>query len=1407
MNLDFRRIRTSNGSQSEGFEEFCCQIARGFAAQQGLQQFFRLRGAGGDGGIECYCKNNDSTIWGWQAKYLFDLKPTTKSQLDQSIECALDVHPDIRKYFICLPFDLTGPTQRYYNQGRGRQTKSQIEKIEEWKSSWEAYAKSKGMEVDFILWTKSDLIDHLLALDPSLGKAAFWFDDKLFSQPFLQLQIQDAAKSAEPRYSPNLTVEVPIYNHFEAFGLTEKFKIRLMDFQKRILDKVKSWEQCLQANNESFFKELPQSARPFLIELVKGLKGVEEQFQILEKNNGEFNSIQFDSSLRCGLKAAEECKLITKTAIEKVHGEGKAESIPFRQYMAEYMVSFPTAHYDRAKESIELLIELDTWSQVEGILATRKAILLIGPAGIGKTHSICDIALSRQRRGFASLIFLGENFNNNEPWDQMRLILGLDTSFSRDQMLNALEALGESQGYPVLIFIDAINETTPRSIWRSNLKQIVEKINRLQWVKICFSCRSTYLEDTIPSGLDIFKLEHLGFVGIEHHAFRAFFEYYNLEVPAMPLLQSEFTNPLFLKLICETLTSSGLKYLPFEFFGLSHIVQTFIQNKEEKIAIELDYDLREGYVNRCMLALIDAMVRKSENIISWYEAKKICDGIKSSASKSDSIFHLLIREGLLRESQIQNESGKSDVVAISFERLGEYLIAKGLLECVSKEGIGESFEVNGSLHFLVKNIESIRKYAGVLEALAILLPEKFDLELSEVAGFENVHIFVLASIEWRHTDSLKYETEVSIRKCLDDKDYSYKALEILLAISSRPNNWFNSNWFSQIVKWQLMPDRDRWLSPFLYNSYKEKKGVFRLIHWALELQGQIVPASIAELWISQLCWFLSASVRDVRDNATMAIIFILEKSSFDYGEIIRQFSDVNDEYILERILSAGYGHITRATSNIVIESIANAVYENIFLAGILPANAMIRDNARLIVDSALKRGIGIGKYNLKTIEPPYSSQWPLVIPEKSFTDRYKESYKELPKLYQSCFDDDFSKYTISSAISQYEGITQEEASRWIFKRVLDLGYTKERHQKFDAYLLWTYGQGRSKPSKIERIGKKYQWIALYQLLGILGDHASKKSDRWFTEPHNLQGRTEKNLDPTTLLKEIKINSESRTWWAQHEYQFHTVSNLPTIDWIKLKDFPEGKDQILVKNPESNAEYYVLQAYLDWTSDYNKDRFRLNKPFRQIEMQVRSYLVHESEFEVFWKWNKQQNYFGRLMPEGGNIYSHLIGEYPFGVGFQGTFSEWEEWREISGCPAKISPASLCLLSEQEFDQYKTENYSFEVPAKIFFDKSKLVWNRKCGFNDEDGKTIFDFPAVNEPGPHALIANAEYLQDFLKKNGFVLVWTILSERQSYNGHEWHEHGFTAHNQSIALKDGKFIETKAKFTFSSRDGDEEL
>ena len=221
MALDWKAIHPLNGSQASAFEELCAQLARAETADAAK---FHRKGAP-DAGVECFCVLPDGGEWGWQAKYFYTLGPSQWSQLDDSVMSALHKHPDLVRYYVCVPMDR--PDARVPGQ------KSTMARWDEHVLKWTGWAQDMGRNVKFVWWGSSELID-LLSKQTECGRLLFWFGEVEFNQSWFEDRLGEAVKAAGPRYTPEANVELEIAQHLAAFARSEEALDRIKALARQI---------------------------------------------------------------------------------------------------------------------------------------------------------------------------------------------------------------------------------------------------------------------------------------------------------------------------------------------------------------------------------------------------------------------------------------------------------------------------------------------------------------------------------------------------------------------------------------------------------------------------------------------------------------------------------------------------------------------------------------------------------------------------------------------------------------------------------------------------------------------------------------------------------------------------------------------------------------------------------------------------------------------------------------------------------------------------------------------------------------------------------------------------------------------------------------------------------------------
>ena len=276
--------------------------------------------------------------------------------------------------------------------------------------------------------------------------------------------------------------------------------------------------------------------------------------------------------------------------------------------------------------------------------------------------------------------------------------------------------------------------------------------------------------------------------------------------------------------------------------------------------------------------LIGAMATRSRRWLPWSEAKQMVDERWPSLQRSTSLFDHLLREGLLTEDRMVASAPKAsiEIVWLSFERLADYLLAERYLAGVVSENLTEAFGSGGAFGFAVTDARALAMNAGLLEALAIILPEKYGIELPAVVpdspGGTLLDRAVMESLIWRDSTSITIATEQIIQRALASSDTFGSAMEALLGLSARVASPVNAYWLHEQLARLPLPDRDAFWCPYLHLTYGKQHGVDRLIRWALNSPTSAIASETAELWATQLCWFCAASDRRVRDHATKSIV-------------------------------------------------------------------------------------------------------------------------------------------------------------------------------------------------------------------------------------------------------------------------------------------------------------------------------------------------------------------------------------------------------------------------------------------------------------------------------------------------------------------------------------------------------
>jgi hypothetical protein len=1359
--INFRGIAARSGSQSNAFEELCSQLAR--RTRPSGSSFERFRGAGGDAGVECVARLQDGSVTGWQAKFVFDVNALI-TQTEKSLQTALSIHKDLSRYIVCFPFDPTGNTSRVTKPGR--RAKSQSQKINDWMANATTKAQAEGLKLLLECWPANKLQSLLFEHDAAGGIREYFFSETILSTSWFKNHLTSAAKAAGPRYTPKLNVDTDLWSWFSAFEGGRNWRESLDAMLGICRQVTKRFQRQLN-------KERGDSADPAwpTNELQAGQHALSQcnealrQAQLLLIDPTESGLNDFFTAFTSTQSTLRQIESRLADKLEAEHGEGTANSKSFRTYMAEHMVSYPAANLDAVRNAKTEFAALESWLRSPvGYLACNKTFVLSGSGGSGKTHGICDMAFKRLDDEAYTCVLFGHQFRG-QPSEWTRLVesLGLPITIGKEVILDALNAAGEASGRPLIFCIDAVNETEPRDYWLNRFLPVAHEFERRPFLKLCVSCRTSFLSACLPKSHLHPVVEHRGFVGVERQACNAFFHHYELEPPLAPVLQSELSNPLYLKLVCETLKLRGLRHLPSGWHGLAPVIRAFLFEKEKQFASEHGTSAGAGIVAGSLLAIARAVADSGNAALPWSQAQ-IALSSKRPQAATLQVLEWLVRADLLIEdgaTSLGSFSGES-VLRPAFERFGDFLVADEMLPKTAPENFATAFTSDKQIQRLLATPVSVEANAGIVSALSIILPETAGVELPNLIKDAQVQQATIAltirAFPWRPPYTFTDSTRDIARQGLE-KDAEV-TMNSIVAVSAQPSR-IDAYWVSGLLASLQIAKRDAFWSGYLQDRFEQDGTVKRLIEASRDIDLKKLDLETASRWALMLLWFSTAADRRVKDQATRAAISIFRAKSEVIPPLVEKLIDVDDDELRERVMLCAYGALIGSRENRSLKTVAETLLSRYQSAPTAFQNAIIRDHIRCIGELAQQLGCLNERFDPLITSRKQKSDWPLNFPTDAELEGWRTTKGAVSYLARSCLNDDFNHYSIACLRPWMHKFTKAKIGGWILKYIVEeFAIDGGDCDNYDKHTAYTGGGGRSKPSWAERIGKKYQWIAMYRLASRLNDNVSIEESTWDPPPvrQPLILMEERKLDPTLSNTTVPKKTPSECWWLRDGVDLMATKEMRFASWVTKQDDLPLLETLLQATSNAGQRWLVLSTYPSW-SEFRSDA-DYGTPYRDTWIQIHSYLVPKPSFRETVEALDGRNYFGEWLPEGAKWLHVFAGEYPWATACN-TEPDWS-----LGAAEKVRDSNLELIHstnqiviEWEYDSTLPDSIYLEVPTKRLFSSADLWWNGIDGFGTVSGKTVFYDPHMREGGPAGLLADVDELIPRLDKLGYRLVWTML------------------------------------------------
>ena len=1393
--IDLSQIKSFQSGQQDSFEELICQLAR----RENFPEhsvYKRVYGAGGDGGVEAYWTKPNGKKTGYQAKYFLRSGDIDWQQIDSSVTQALTTHPELERYVVALPCDLTDRTgKKGYGKRGWEHWNSRVKK-------WKANAESEGIKkIEFVPWTKSDLITRLAPNDTE-GLRVFFFGDIHLDRQWFEDKLEEALEDLGERFHPEDHVDLRIERLFSIMARTPSFRDELAE----IFDDLRECslpDRRLKLLSKCPDVSITRSLEAAFLELLK----VEDKIHLDAQHQWDIP----DWQLRIDKLDEATTKLQNwYWKYDETLNRQDSEKYDLHQCIKECQ------EIDKAANNFNVIIQ-SKYLKVE----QNRIAFVRGNAGSGKSHLLARCAQKAIANGQPSVLLVGQRFNDNEIWTQICQTLDLH-GYSADRVLSAIDAAGKAAGVRALFLIDAINEGAGSKFWRNRIASFIHKIQKHSHLCCVISCRFEYFDLAVPKTVSdkvpIFEIRGFETSEEQLNAARVYLDRRGIARPSTPWLSPEFVNPLFLRSVCLSLKRDGKSEIPPGMTGTTKVLEYYLDSLGRNIAEKEGVSSSPApKLGRTLQDVAAEMLERKQDFLGFDDCQKVIAKhfrYYSPQTEPDWL-SVLLKNGVLRKDPNPSRDdafSDEDVVRFSFQRFQDFLIAEqSLKDIVTPDDL---FEDTGPLAFCLDDGHLSWAWRGVVDALAVALPEKLSIELVDAlpGGASKwwndwaIHESFAESVRWRDHAAFTDRT----KELLNHLHYSHvDAHEILVQVSISSDHPWNAEMLHKNLARRKLPDRDAFWTNWLNFQDAVDSSVGIIIEWCRVGQALNTHPENQRLAAIVLCWFFTSSNRIIRDIATKALANIFLANNAIFLKLLQKFAKVDDLYVLERLLAAAFASCCLDPDSKRLKSYAEVVFDNVFAGGCPPFGLLLRDYALGIIEIA-KHHNSLPEYvDFDLCKPPY----------KSVKVRLSVTEEQLKKVAEKAGDkkilhsvtnymEDFSTYTIeprierfikilltksvkltpgqkahsfeddvvghdSERIEAYERLknasnpyssglcstsprekpkkptetevkawfknatdaekrfldllVKEEverfrkdaapflykrertspelkefdpkaAKRWIAKRSYDYGWTQERFGN-DKYQIGSYS--RSRP-KVERIGKKYQWLALDELLSKMADNYWMEGE-YGTLPKRYANPLDigfaRDIDPT-ILAEKKNYGE--VLGSQNSWAFAPWIELEEVGEAELPGWPFREDPALelkslpMRQEDNGTQWLVLYENQSRLEKYPGDTVMSHgMRIKQIRG-LATVLVRTSDAK-----NIASNFRVKEEIHIGNwaTFDGIDEAFLFEAPCRKTWDA-EKWRfNISELPAGIPYAQLATwyLWESHLDAALPNGYSTHLPT--------------------------------------------------------------------------------------------------------------
>ncbi|HGX3311205.1 TPA: hypothetical protein ACNH8R_002230 [Pseudomonas aeruginosa] len=1008
-----------------------------------------------------------------------------------------------------------------------------------------------------------------------------------------------------------------------------------------------------------------------------------------------------------------------------------------------------------------------------------RAVAVLAAAGEGKSELAVKVTQADGEFP-GGVLLLGKNLHAGQGLDDLVSAFKISgrPAESFDRLVEAVDAAGQRAGKRIPIVIDGLNEAEDPRNWKDELSRADELLKDYPYVLLVVTLRNEFVQMCLPEEFP--QVEHNGFQEDPQAAIDKYFEYYKIDGTDADLPMEFLQHPLTLRIFCEVANPRrqhivGVEALPS---SLTSLFEEHFDKVAARVA-ELSPTAHRIYQEEVQDALLTIAGLLWEGNARSVEFQAARAAVRDVGRWDASVIRALESEGVLVRTTSE-EGGQG--IAFSYDLMAGHMIARYLLARPALAQWLQSHE--GREQFQFRDPGSHTFAYDVFQALVGLYPHRLSRrQLWQDLTDDNLVMNALLLTAQSDPRQIGRETVERFARAMQESkrfaQIAFKRLRTTRAARAHP---YDMDFLHGVLLVMPNTQRDLFWTEWVREKSEQIEDDFRFLSARWRSGGLDEREIRRARWVM---WTLTSTSRSLRDVATKTLHEFAVKRPTEFFRLAVESIAVSDPYVPERMFAAAYGAALIAWSDTnavemreALPRVAREIYQAMFAPGATHPTWHALYQQYCLGTIAIARMIDpacLSEDEAAHLLPPFNHL------SNPFDNMPQYDLAVIERAQRAAIRMDFGNYTLGRLIpgrANYDDRNPEyqRVLPAIVSRMLVLGYDPEQFEVVDRQMNSGPRMGDDK-HKVDRYGKKYGWIAYFEMWGVRyaqGLLAEERSAR----------PSDADIDPTFPIEAASIDLPLPDMF----------SGQPTGvgDWMVRGPLPDYRDILEIAEIDSlTGPWVLLGGFLEQNAPADD---------RQVFTFLRGVLVESGEVDRLCTLFNGLEYPGNdAIPDAPSYYYTYAGEMPFPSIPGLPFADDQEDDNSEYMVSADRWSNNGVAVDIPVQQYSWESYHSVVnqgsgahlPSKRLCEALSLRYRaNKWDLHDASGVASM----YREIGEYGSQINGSFsylrrdlLDTYLRQSGKALVWLMWGERgfhhrsaEAHNLHEYYQNQQNIHKR---------------------------